>query len=147
MCHVNGRLGGVFEEPAHPEDVRQSIQALKDTPLPALRPLPATLLPLNSKDVWALNSISLNINGLNHPPMAMYERHISKYQLVAFQETKFVKPDSIQTNEHFIFSTDSGAQCVWSDTTSPVFNERHGVGLVLSSASPFQDTQDSTPSV
>uniref|UniRef100_A0AAV1UIZ0 Endonuclease/exonuclease/phosphatase domain-containing protein n=1 Tax=Peronospora matthiolae TaxID=2874970 RepID=A0AAV1UIZ0_9STRA len=79
--------------------------------------------------------------------MAMYERLLSTYQLVAFQETKFVKQDSIQTNEHFIFSTDSGAQCFWSDTTSPVFNERHGVGLVLSSASPFQDVRDLTSSI
>ena len=79
--------------------------------------------------------------------MAMYERLLSTYQLVDFQETKFVNQDSIHTNKHFIFSTDSGAQCFWSDTTSPVFNERHGVGLVLSSTSPFQDAQDLTSRV
>ena len=112
-----------------------------------LRPPPVKLFPLTSKDVWVSNGLPLNVNGLNYSPMAMYERLLSTCQLVAFQETKFVKQDSIQTNEHFIFATDSGAQCFWSDTTSPVFNNRHCVGLVLSSPSHFQDVQDLTSSV
>ncbi|KAG6610171.1 putative pollike protein [Phytophthora cinnamomi] len=74
----------------------------------------------------------------------MYERLLSAYQLVAFQETKFNKEDSLQTNEHFIHTADSGARCFWSDTTTPVFNKRHGVGLVLSSASPFGEVDDIT---
>ncbi|KAE8969565.1 hypothetical protein PR002_g27391, partial [Phytophthora rubi] len=77
----------------------------------------------------------------------MYERLLSTHQLVAFQETKFNKEDSMQTNNHFIHVADSGARCFWSDTTSPVYNERHGVGLVLSSASPFGDVEDITSRV
>ncbi|TDH72015.1 uncharacterized protein CCR75_000122 [Bremia lactucae] len=64
--------------------------------------------------------------------------------MVAIQETKFNKKDSLQTSDHFIHVADSGARCFWSDTTSPVFNERHGVGLILSSASPFGEVEDLT---
>ena len=108
---------------------------------------PAKLFPLTSKAAWAFTGLSLNINGLNHLRMAMYERLLSKYQLVTFKKTLFDKSDAIQTNKHFIFAADSGARCFWSDATSPVFNERHGVDLVLSSAASFQDVQDLTSSV
>ncbi|KAF4135669.1 Reverse transcriptase (RNA-dependent DNA polymerase) [Phytophthora infestans] len=77
----------------------------------------------------------------------MYERLLSAHQLVAFQETKFNKEDSLQSNEHFIHVADSGARCFWSDTTSPIFNGRHGVGLAMSSTSPFGDVEDLTASV
>jgi exonuclease III len=87
------------------------------------------------------------MNGLNQPDLPMYQRLLSTHQLVAFQETKFNKEDSLQTNEHFIHVADSGARCYWSDTTSPVFNERHGVGLVLSTASPFGEVEDLTARV
>ncbi|KAI9905223.1 hypothetical protein PsorP6_014184 [Peronosclerospora sorghi] len=87
------------------------------------------------------------MNGLNEPNLAMYERLLSSHQLVAFQETKFNKYDSLQSNEHFIHSADSGARCFWSDSTCPDFKERHGVGLVLSSASPFGEVEDLTAGV
>ncbi|KAK1928368.1 hypothetical protein P3T76_016159 [Phytophthora citrophthora] len=84
------------------------------------------------------------MNGMNEPTLTMYERLLSTHQLVAIQETKFNKEDSLQTNEHFIHVADSGARCFWTDSTSPVFNGRHGVGLVLSSASPFGEVVDLT---
>ncbi|KAJ8554730.1 hypothetical protein ON010_g9753 [Phytophthora cinnamomi] len=74
------------------------------------------------------------------------ERLLSAHQLVAFQETKFNKEDSLQTNEHYLHTADSGGgrRCYWSDTTAPVFRGRHGVGLVLSPASPFGEVEDIT---
>nr|KAE8916980.1 hypothetical protein PF009_g32699 [Phytophthora fragariae] len=53
----------------------------------------------------------------------------------------------MQTNNHIIHVADSGARCFWSDTTSPIYNERHGVDLVLSSAPPFGDVEDITTRV
>ncbi|GMF31082.1 unnamed protein product [Phytophthora lilii] len=61
--------------------------------------------------------------------------------------TKFSEEDSLQTNQHYIHVADSGAHSFWSNTTSPVFNGKRGVGLVLSSASPFRDVVDSTEHV
>ncbi|KAI9910855.1 hypothetical protein PsorP6_010815 [Peronosclerospora sorghi] len=55
--------------------------------------------------------------------------------------------DSLQSNEHFIYSDDSGARCFWSHTTSPVLDERRGVALLLSSASPFGEVEDLTADV
>ncbi|GMF39487.1 unnamed protein product [Phytophthora lilii] len=77
----------------------------------------------------------------------MYERLLSTHQLVALQETKFSEEDSLQTNQHYIHVADSGARSFWSNTTSPVFNGKRGVVLVLSSASPFRDVVDRTEHV
>ena len=75
---------------------------------------------LNSEAAWTFNGISLNINGLNHPPLSLYETLLSKYQLVAFQETKFVKHDSLQTNDHFIH-TAGLARAVFGRILHPQF--------------------------
>ncbi|GMF65551.1 unnamed protein product [Phytophthora lilii] len=77
----------------------------------------------------------------------MDERLLSTHQLVALQETKFSEEASLQTNQHYIHVADSGARSFWSNTTSPVFNGKRSVGLVLSSASPFRDVVDRTEHV
>ncbi|KAE9042691.1 hypothetical protein PR002_g3766 [Phytophthora rubi] len=87
------------------------------------------------------------MNEMNLPSLTLYERLLSTHQLVALQETKFNKEDSMQTNNHIIHVADSGARCFWSDTTSPIYNERHGDDLVLSPASPFGDVEDITTRV
>ncbi|KAK1946227.1 hypothetical protein P3T76_001780 [Phytophthora citrophthora] len=53
----------------------------------------------------------------------------------------------MNSQAHFAHVADSGARCFWSHTRSPEFSGHHGVGLVLSSASPFGEATDSTAGV
>ncbi|ETO62284.1 hypothetical protein F444_19790, partial [Phytophthora nicotianae P1976] len=87
------------------------------------------------------------MNGLNSADPSFYERLLSTHQLVAFQETKFSKEDSLNSQANFAHVADSGARCYWSHTTTPDFTGHHGVGLMLSSASPFGEVEDCTSSV
>lgn len=91
--------------------------------------------------------MSINANGLNQPTATFFDQVLRRYQMVALQETKFNNPDKLQSVEYFAHVADPTARCFWSHATTPLYNGRHGVGLMLATSSPFSDATDITSSI
>ncbi|CAI5708397.1 unnamed protein product [Peronospora farinosa] len=92
----------------------------------------------------------MNINGPNAPGRSggavrsMFDKLLSAYDLIAFQETKFSKPDHIRVVTHYIKSSDATARAFWSHRDDADFTIRNGVALILSSTHPFTSVTDVT---
>lgn len=86
---------------------------------------------------WFFQGLSININGLNRPHPTLYRAVLSRYHLVALQETRFTNEDHRRTNEHFIGSVDANATIFWSPTNTSGARGRNRVGFILSSHHPF----------
>lgn len=89
----------------------------------------------------------MNVNGLNKLELSPFQHFLSRYHLLAFQETKFSDSDRIRRANHFAHAADANARTFWShreDSDLSARRGRAGVGLVLSGQFPFDDPQDVT---
>lgn len=96
------------------------------------------------QEAWAFTAVSLNVNGLNKPRLQFYQDLLSRYQVVALQETKLSSQQLLQDNDYFLHAADAHACSFWSHSTSTEFGLRNGVALLFNGAHPFQDLQDET---
>ena len=85
------------------------------------------------------------MNGLNRPRLQFYQDLLSRYQVVAFLETKLSSQQLLQDNDYFLHATNAHACSFWSYSTSSEFGPRNGVALLFNGAHPFQDLHDETP--
>ncbi|GMF42040.1 unnamed protein product [Phytophthora fragariaefolia] len=99
---------------------------------------------LLQQEAWAFKAVSLNVNGLNEPSLKFYQDILTRYQVVALQETRLTSPKSQDDNNFFLQTADSRAQALWSNQTWGSNVNRNGVALLFNGAHPFQDLQDVT---
>ena len=74
----------------------------------------------------------------------MYEDILSRFQVIAFQETKLTNEDSQAKNDYFLHAADSQASVFWSNQNTNSYQNKHGVALVFSGAHPFDSLNDVT---
>ncbi|TDH72018.1 uncharacterized protein CCR75_000126 [Bremia lactucae] len=74
----------------------------------------------------------------------MYQDILSRYQVIAFQETKLTNMDSQAKNDYFLHAADAQASVFWSNQHTNLYQNRNGVALVFSGAHPFHNLNDVT---
>ena len=79
------------------------------------------------------------MNGLNKPRLPFYQDLLSRYQVVALQETRLSSHQVLVNNDYFLHTADAHATSFWSHSASRVYNSRNGVALIFNGAHPFQD--------
>lgn len=88
--------------------------------------------------------MSLNVNGLNEPSLKFYQDLLTRYQVIALQETRLVSLKSQDDNDFFLQTADANARAFWSNQGTGSYQNRNGVALIFNGAHPFQDLRDVT---